>query len=157
MNVETIERRDSLGRIIHYVRCPDCGCYVGKKKHQCKSVDLKGIRYCADCGKVKMKNIGRERYQKICSKCTGIRNRIYENKLKRQAVKLFGNKCQKCGYGAYIECLEFHHRDAAEKQSRDFIRIVLKYPEKFKMLCNRCHRELHVDEGNNDKSKLGGI
>lgn len=40
--------------------------------------------------------------------------------------------------------LEFHHLDKSKKEDKHFLKEVLKHPEKFELLCNRCHREKEV-------------
>lgn len=132
-------------------RCKDCGSFIGnKKEHICKSVDKKGIRYCNKCG-VELKNNNWERYSKHCGKC-GSKIRIRNERIKKNVlIKQFGGKCQKCGYNKYIGCLEFHHFFKEDKKSKYFLNEVQKYPERYNLLCNRCHRETHIELKNNKK------
>lgn len=125
------------------VRCQRCGCIMGKKQHICKSVDLRGERNCESCGVV-LSNIGRMRYQKLCPKCAGLKDRKYKRVLKIQLVKMFGGKCELCGYHKFIECLEFHHMEGNEKKSKCFLNKVEDNPSLFNLWCNRCHREQHI-------------
>ncbi len=41
---------------------------------------------------------------------------ILRNNMKKQAVKLLGGKCSRCGYNKCIEALEFHHEDPRIKE-----------------------------------------
>ncbi len=126
-------------------RCLKCGCFIGNKyEHQCKNVDIKGTRYCALCDG-ELKNNGWERYNKICGKCNRKIQRDNERILKKKLIKQFGGKCEICTYNKYIECLEFHHLFAEDKKGKHFLKDVEKHPEKFKLFCNRCHREIHIE------------
>ena len=126
-------------------RCKKCGIFLSKnKKHICKNVDLQGDRYCVQC-KIKLKNKGWERYSRICGKCGKIQQRQKEKKLRIQIINDFGGKCQKCGYCKYIQCLEFHHKNKNDKKSKHFLKEIEKYPKNFKLYCNRCHREIHLE------------
>lgn len=125
-------------------RCSLCGSFISlNKKHICRNVDLKGERFCNICG-IKLKNTSWERYSKICGKCGKIKFNKNQKELRKKAILLFGGKCQICGYNKYKECLEFHHLNSSEKKGKSFIKEVLKNPEKFKLYCNRCHREVEL-------------
>ena len=134
------------GRKTAVPRCQDCGGFVGgDKPHVCRSVEAKGHRHCDDCGNP-LRNIGWERYSKVCGRCGKKKWRKLERQLKRAAVELFGGECETCGYDTYVECLEFHHTDPEKKKKgKHFIREVLAQPEQFKLYCNRCHREYHIE------------
>ena len=60
-----------------------------------------------------------------------------------------GPKCQRCGYDACIEALEFHHRNPKEKDpTYSFnwgIKKLKKELDKCDILCANCHREVHVE------------
>jgi len=125
-------------------RCKKCASFLSKQeKHQCRSVDLKKNRRCEICNK-KLHYKGWERYSKICGRCGKIIQRQKERELKKQLVKKFGGGCKKCGYDKFQECLEFHHLNKKENENKHFLKEVLKHPEKFELLCNRCHREKEV-------------
>jgi len=83
-----------------------------------------------------------------CTKTTAIRKRKYKEKL----VKLFGGKCQKCGYDKCIGALEFHHLDPSKKDPN--YREIMKnasFERRKKvldgciLLCANCHREEHYN------------
>ena len=132
-------------------RCSKCGMFLRKdSSHFCKQVELKGKRLCEECG-VELKNKGWERYSKICGRCGKIKQREQERQLKIELIKQFGGKCQICEYNKYIQCLEFHHLDPSKKDSKHFLKEVKKYPEKFNLLCNRCHREWHLENNGENK------
>ena len=74
--------------------------------------------------------------------------------MKKQAVKIKGGKCQKCGYDKCIDALHFHHRNAEEKSfglSQSGIyhnwQDYLKEVEKCDLLCANCHAEEHFNQG----------
>jgi DNA-directed RNA polymerase subunit RPC12/RpoP len=126
-------------------RCENCGSFIGKKKeHTCRNVELKGDRFCTICHS-QLKNIGWERYSKICGKCGKKIQRENERILRTELIKQFGGRCKKCGYKKYYVCLEFHHLFKEDKKGKHFLKEVQKHPERFELLCNRCHREVEVE------------
>jgi len=70
--------------------------------------------------------------------------------MKRRAVEYKGGKCELCGYDKCIQALEFHHPDPKAKEFHishgsygwDRVRSEI---EKCKLLCCRCHREIHAE------------
>ena len=76
-------------------------------------------------------------------------------------VKIFGGKCQICGYNKCIECLQFHHRDPKTKlfslsgigwlSSMDRL---ISEAKKCDLLCSNCHCELHRKGGANGGSSV---
>jgi len=71
---------------------------------------------------------------------------------KQRAIKLMGGKCEVCRYNRCIACMDFHHKDPAQKDS-DLKHLLCKKWEyiereiqKCRLLCCRCHRELHWKE-----------
>ena len=75
----------------------------------------------------------------------------YWIKLKERAVKYLGGKCVKCGYNKCFWELDFHHRNANEKDFYIGAYLVLKWDliekelNKCDLLCANCHRETHYD------------
>lgn len=125
-------------------RCKECGQFLPRDgEHICKSVDLRKDRRCLICYKG-LKNKGWERYSKICGPCGKKIQRQKERELRSKLIQQFGGKCEVCGYDKFEECLEFHHIDKSIKKSKHFLKDILKYPEKFELLCNRCHREKEI-------------
>ena len=92
----------------------------------------------------------------ICRPCIMAKRKYH---LKHKAVEYKGGKCQKCGYDSCISALEFHHRDAAEKEFGIAMSYSLSWKkirkelDKCDMLCANCHRELHETHGGIDWSK----
>lgn len=125
------------------LRCNKCGRFIGKN-HNCVSVDLKGERFCLECDK-SLYNTGYQRWRKYCPSCEKKHWRIKERELRHQLVILFGSRCSICNYDRYEACLEFHHLYANDKKGKHFLSEIVKYPDKFQLLCNRCHRELHIE------------
>ena len=125
-----------------------CGAFISKDKskpHICKNVDLRGDRYCMDCGSLLRNDKLHERYSKICSKCSKKLQRQKERDLRAKLIKQFGGKCEICGYSKYTECLEFHHKNNTDKKGKHFLKEILKQPDCFNLWCNRCHREKEID------------
>lgn len=100
------------------------------------------------------------RQSKFCSlKCknrdTNNRNQNYDSQQSRGAkrknalVKLFGGKCDVCGYNRNYAALTFHHLrdkkfplDIRHCSNRSWDNL-LSESEKCRLLCIRCHVELH--------------
>jgi len=72
-------------------------------------------------------------------------------KRKWEIIQERGAQCERCGYNKNIAALEFHHRDASEKDfgvdmrtfsntNLETLRLEL---DKCDMLCANCHREEH--------------
>ena len=134
------------GKKPHMPHCKLCGTFMSpNKKHYCKNVDLRGDRFCLECNK-KLKNKGWERYSKVCGRCGKIIQRQKQRELRDKLIKQFGGKCQICNYSKCKACLEFHHKDRKMKKGKNFLKDVLKYPEKFNLWCNRCHREIEFKD-----------
>lgn len=135
-------------------RCSLCGRFLkADGSHTCVNVDLKKNRKCLICGR-ELKNVGWERYSKICGSCGKKVQRQKERELRKRLIFQFGGRCRICGYSKFEECLEFHHFDSTTKESRHFLKDVLKYPEGFELLCNRCHREKEVMKKNKNEGRM---
>jgi hypothetical protein len=87
-----------------------------------------------------------------CKKCAVEAVQKRRDKLKENAVKYKGGKCQneKCGYNKYIGALDFHHLDPNKKDfgvsAKGYTyswENVKKELDKCIMLCSNCHREVH--------------
>ena len=133
------------------LRCNKCGQFLGKV-HNCASVDLKGQRVCSECDKL-LYNIGYQRWKHRCPSCERKYWRVKERELRHQLVIQFGGKCCICEYSKYEACLEFHHLYADDKKGKHFLNEIAKHPDKFRLLCNRCHRELHIENHTYGKGK----
>jgi len=60
-----------------------------------------------------------------------------QRKKKREARRLLGGKCFVCGTNRR---LEFHHIKYARSSKRNWNEVeVLKHPERFRLLCHKCH------------------
>lgn len=91
-----------------------------------------------------MRNSGWERYNKICSRCQKIHWRKKERELREKLIIQFGGKCDICKYNKHFECLEFHDLNEKLKHKKHFLKLIIKHPERFRLLCNRCHREIEI-------------
>jgi hypothetical protein len=70
---------------------------------------------------------------------------------KLELIKLFGGKCELCGYNKNIAAFDFHHKDPDTKNFEikvQFLKYknddeILEEAKKCMLLCANCHRELH--------------
>ncbi len=125
-------------------RCKICGKFLKVDGiHLCNGINLRGPRFFQDCGRL-LNNDNYERWKSRCGSCDKKIQRQKERELKDKLIQQLGGKCRICGYDKFKECLEFHHIDKDMKKSKHFLKDVLKYPEKFELLCNRCHREKEI-------------
>jgi hypothetical protein len=115
------------------------------------------MRKCIACRKSKpeenfyskKKEAGGKNYASSYCKGCDVK-RIHERikVVRARLIEFGGGECKSCGYSRCLEALEFHHRDAKEK---DFnINRVRSFSEKAKnelrkcdLLCANCHREAH--------------
>lgn len=99
-----------------------------------------GITNCEICGK--------SGSLRTCTRCA---NKIIKIAKKKILIEQLGNKCEICGYDKYQNVLDFHHIDPTHKEysigeiNIDFSKL-LNEISKCRLLCNRCHRELHYEE-----------
>jgi hypothetical protein len=142
-----IKTRKEMGKNVVHERCSKCGIFLSKiKKHKCKNVDMRGCRYCKIC-RTLLKNKGWERYSSICGKCGKKKLRENERIKRSELIKIMGGKCTICNYNRCEACLEFHHKNKIDKDESSkgtLLKKIEKHPEKFELLCNRCHRELEM-------------
>ena len=116
-----------------------------------KKYNLKTIRaipkekneICKLCGNPVRDN---DRNRSRCQSCT---TRIRRYRLKLHAVKLLGEKCNRCGWSGNIAAFEFHHPN--NDKSFDLSRMwnkswkVMKSEVlKCELLCSNCHRIEHT-------------
>jgi hypothetical protein len=94
-------------------------------------------------------------YQKKCStRCGSCNTKIRRFRAKAAAIKILGGKCSKCGWSGDQAALQFHHKDASEK---DFIignvsnkswDSIKKEMKKCVLLCANCHMIEHSTKNN---------
>ena len=72
--------------------------------------------------------------------------------IKRTLVESRGGACELCGYNRCIAALDFHHKDASQKEfgisGHGLTRAWSKVQEeanKCALLCANCHREVHAE------------
>ena len=114
------------------------------------------IKVCPICGQEFEVDTSspRDNCRKYCFECSPAgRKADYTpllHAMRRQAIKIKGGACQKCGYNKCEDALCFHHRDPSQKKFtlstssvahswEDF----LKEAEKCDLLCANCHLEEH--------------
>jgi hypothetical protein len=89
--------------------------------------------------------------------CADMKKKYTFQKRKRKLImyKLKINGCAKCGYNKRSSILEFHHTNPKDKkyciteatiERKDLINEV----NKCILLCNKCHKEIHVKEKGSD-------
>ena len=73
--------------------------------------------------------------------------------MKKEAVKRFGGKCQRCGYDKCIGALSFHHLDPSQKDfglaqngNTHSWEEYWEEAQKCQLLCANCHAEIHNEE-----------
>lgn len=116
-------------------------CEICEKKFETKSSTR---IYCYECsGESTRLDNSTRKHQKT----------ILRNNMKKQAVKLLGEKCSICGYNKCIDALEFHHKNPNEKEFKIGSGNTMSWKEyknevsKCMLVCSNCHKEIH--------SKLG--
>ena len=99
-----------------------------------------------------------------CYKCSGDSTRldnetrkhqktILRQSMKKQAIRLLGGKCSRCGYDRCIDALEFHHENPKEKEFKLGSGNTMSWKEykaealKCKLVCSNCHKEIHSELG----------
>lgn len=111
---------------------------------------------CGFCKKTKsiseftswVNSSGNRKPQSYCITCS----KLKRNEFKKLAVELKGGKCVICNYDKCLGALEFHHIDSKTKESeistltskKASLDVLVKELEKCVLLCNRCHREVHL-------------
>lgn len=107
---------------------------------------------CGESSLEKMMNKGGGRLSStLCKVCHNLKTiaRGRQNKINYLDYK--GSQCEKCGYNACVEALEFHHKDPNEKdpnfKSMRYwgLKKAKEELDKCLLLCCRCHREKHAD------------
>ena len=127
-----------------------------QQKHFATASDLPKLKTCNRCDlTLDIDKFGlHDRRGKLylmpfCKKCDSKRAVDRQRELKEKAVVYKGGKCQVCGYNKCLRCLDFHHRDANQK---DFeiskykgsdISDVLMELDKCDLVCKNCHGEIH--------------
>lgn len=131
-------------------------CKLCRPKHNILHRRGQETNYCPVCGVLKTtdntrinKNLknGLETY---CKKCLSNIDTIRARRTKQYRVDYKGGKCEKCGYNKCLAALQFHHRNAAEKEfgiaalnsNSDNPRIKAEL-DKCILLCANCHFEEH--------------
>ncbi len=110
----------------------------------------------------------------VCANCHRLRHAIedvnakggavveFRRRMKARAVSFMGSACDGCGRAGPQAILEFHHRDATEKEfgitqdgiPRRWEKVVAELA-KCVMLCANCHRKVHAGVREIDEGLLG--
>ena len=84
-----------------------------------------------------------------CKACMNTRNIARLTRVKIELVNYKGGKCELCGYSKNIKALEFHHKNAIEKDfsiasvKNHSIENLKPEVDKCMLVCANCHREEH--------------
>lgn len=108
-------------------------------------------KYCGGTDPNKMMNKGQGKLDPHrCKTCHNEMTKERGKRNKETYTQYKGGKCEKCGYDDCIDALDFHHVDP-EKKDISFRSIrywglekAKKELDNCKLLCCRCHRELHA-------------
>lgn len=102
---------------------------------------------CKQCGRAYEYDRRKGHTTTRCNSCS-VNGRRFEKK--QRAVDYLGGKCVVCGYARSVVALQFHHREATEKEfaisgshARSWASI-LRELDKCVLLCANCHAELHA-------------
>lgn len=73
-------------------------------------------------------------------------------KRKEELIRIFGNKCSRCGYNKSSWALVFHHTDEKSKHFNiSGVRLMksleklISEANKCRLLCANCHAEIHEE------------
>lgn len=126
--------------------CIKCSPF-GKHNTSKNPIDAAALHCCKTCKREYFYDRSKGHSKIQCNSCN-IKARRF--KVKEKAINYKGGKCEKCGYNKCIKALDFHHVDSENKVfdisilissiSWEIIKIEL---DKCKLLCCRCHREIH--------------
>lgn len=87
-------------------------------------------------------------HQRLCPSC---RTKIRRHRAKREAVRILGGVCVRCGWSGPVSGFQFHHTDPKNKDftvgngSHKSWTLILKEIMKCKLMCATCHAILHSD------------
>ena len=126
-----------------------CGCQLEITNER------QDVKFCEICGK-EFVPITYGQTRKYCYECSPTDKTraeqitVLRKAMKKQAVKIKGGKCEKCGYDKCIAVLQFHHINPKEKSfglsENGIFHSWDKYLEevnKCELLCSNCHIETH--------------
>ena len=91
----------------------------------------------------------RNSYSWNCKSCDKLTTYEKRTLFRTKCINYAGGRCKVCGYNKSIFAMEFHHRDAMNKdfsiasmwfKNFDDVKYEL---DKCDLLCSNCHRELH--------------
>ncbi len=107
-------------------------------------------RNCVLCSKLFLPKTPAANLRKYCYDCLPNGQTATRGFYAQAIKKLYGAKCQKCGYDKCIGALEFHHLDPTQKEMTisddcSTIKIALEEAKKCILLCANCHREVHYN------------
>lgn len=80
------------------------------------------------------------------------KTRLKRAERREQIQELVGSTCTRCGYDFPIEALDFHHKDATEKEQSISQMLthswenILAEIAKCDLVCACCHRIIHAEE-----------
>jgi hypothetical protein len=111
------------------------------------------MKICKECSKALPKNTYGSRFYhsecalKVRRRRTALKVIDWRRNTKRQAVKMLGGKCVRCGYSKCVRALHFHHKNPKTKQfmvshpETKARKLVFLEVKKCILLCANCHAE----------------
>jgi len=135
--------------------CRKCNCELpNRTRINGKVHNISGRKFCLKCspfGKHNTRDITKPKRRPIHRSFSYDCVKRYRERVKRKMVAGFGGACCICGYDRCLNNLVFHHCDRRKKFDISHIRSraiawrrVVKELKKCRLLCNRCHGELHA-------------
>ena len=138
----------------HY--CTSCFKFTERKCEgdMTPKASYQSERFCPKCQRVRpiidflyLKR--QRRYMWRCRDCSAEIQAQKIKEFKRKCMEYKGGSCKSCGYNKCTTALDFHHRNADEKEFnigsiwfRGFDKAKVEL-DKCDLLCSNCHRELH--------------
>ena len=95
------------------------------------------------------RNDGKSSHKSRCRSCFIQSIRDIQKRKQVQAKLHKGGRCDRCGYNACLDALDFHHVGAKEHMlshmfKRNSVQKILAEADKCRLLCANCHREIHA-------------
>jgi len=109
----------------------------------------KRMRICKGCGILLTKKNTYKIRTLNCKKCFNKKTNEIVIRHKKEAIKILGGKCIRCGFNGNYIVFEFHHPNSNKESSWGKLRnkkgwkFILKEIKKCQLVCANCHRIIH--------------